>query len=182
MSVLIGGGCLCGEMRYQLSGSPRHGSICYCLDCRRASAAPGVAWVSVRREDFLLLSGQVKQVQHAGRLRSFATCCGTPILVQDAVDSQWVDVATCSMDSRNCILQRPLSGLRIVCPGFQLLARFPSFDATDKTPNQAMQRTPIWRWTPEGQAKDRYNELLYCEFNVDRSNTQQGIIPWLPPW
>jgi hypothetical protein len=45
------------------------------------------------------LSGQLKQVQHADRLRSFATCCGTPILVQDAVDSQWVDVTTCSMDS-----------------------------------------------------------------------------------
>ena len=99
MSAVSEGGCLCSKMRYQLSGSPRHGSICYCLDCRRASAAPGVAWVSVRREDFLLLSGQLKQVQHAGRLRSFATCCGTAILVQDAVDSQWVDVTTCSMDS-----------------------------------------------------------------------------------
>ena len=99
MSVLSEGGCLCGKMRYQLSGSPRAGSICYCLDCRRASAAPGVAWVSVRREDFLLLSGQLKQIEHAGHLRSFATCCGTPIFVQDAMDSQRVDVTTCSMDS-----------------------------------------------------------------------------------
>jgi hypothetical protein len=99
MSVLNEGGCVCGKMRYQLSGSPRPGSICYCLDCRRASAAPSVAWVSVRREDFLLLSGQLKQFKHAGRLRSFATCCGTPILVQDAVDSQRMDVTTCSMDS-----------------------------------------------------------------------------------
>src|SRR5882724_1119087 len=107
MSVLIEGGCLCGEMRYQLSGSPRPGSICYCLDCRRASAAPGVAWVSVRRKDFLLLSGQLKQVQHAGRLRSFATCCGAPILVQDAVDALWVDVTTCSMDSPELYPPKP---------------------------------------------------------------------------
>jgi hypothetical protein len=93
------GGCLCGKVRYQLGGSLRCGSICYCLDCRRASAAPGVAWVSVRREDFLLSSGQLKQVEHAGRFRSFAFCCGTPILIEDAVDSQRVDVTTCSMDS-----------------------------------------------------------------------------------
>src|SRR5215831_15843282 len=99
MSAVSEGGCLCGKMRYQLSGSPRHGSICYCLDCRRASAAPGVAWVSVRREDFLLLSGELKEVQHADRFRSFATCCGTPILIQDAPDSQHVDVTTGSMDS-----------------------------------------------------------------------------------
>lgn len=99
MRVLIGGGCLCGKMRYQLGGPPRPGSICYCLDCRRASAAPGLAWVSVRREDFLLLSGQLNQVQHADRLRSFASCCGTPILIQDAVASEWLDVTTCSIDT-----------------------------------------------------------------------------------
>src|SRR5436305_5449484 len=99
MSVLTEGGCLCGKIRYRLRGSLRPGSICYCFDCRRASAAPAVAWVSVRREDFVLLSGQLKQVEHADRFRSFAACCGTPILVQDAVDSQRVDVTTCSMDS-----------------------------------------------------------------------------------
>jgi hypothetical protein len=94
-----GGGCLCGKMRYHLSGSPRPGSICYCVDCRRASAAPGVAWVSVRREDFLLLSGQLKQVEHAGRLRSVASCCGTAMVIPDAVDSEWGVVTPCSMDS-----------------------------------------------------------------------------------
>ncbi|PYI78925.1 MAG: GFA family protein [Verrucomicrobia bacterium] len=99
MTTSSEGGCLCGNMRYRLRGSVRNGSICYCIDCRRASGAPGVAWVSVRREDFLVLSGQLKQVKHADRLRSFAGCCGTPILIQDADDSEWVDVTTCSMDS-----------------------------------------------------------------------------------
>src|ERR1043165_2325152 len=99
MSTVTEGGCLCGKTRYRLNASPRHGSICYCLDCRRASAAPGVAWISVRREDFVVLSGELKQVQHATRLRSFATCCGTPILMQDAADSQSVDVTTCSLDN-----------------------------------------------------------------------------------
>jgi hypothetical protein len=93
------GGCLCGKMRYRLRGSPRRGSICYCIDCRKASGAPGVAWVSVRKEDFLVLSGQLKQVRHADRLRSFAGCCGTPVCVQDAQNSEWIDVTTCSMDS-----------------------------------------------------------------------------------
>ncbi|MFL6594428.1 MAG: GFA family protein [Chthoniobacterales bacterium] len=93
------GGCLCGKLRYRLGGSVRNGCICYCIDCRRASGAPGVAWVSVGKEDFLVLSGELKQVRHADRLRSFAACCGTPILIQDAEDSEWVDVTTCSLDS-----------------------------------------------------------------------------------
>ena len=96
---MIEGGCLCGKTRYQLRGSPRPGSLCYCVDCRRASAAPGVAWVAIRREDFLILSGELKQIQHADRFRSFAVCCGTPILIRDAVDSEWIDVTTCSMDN-----------------------------------------------------------------------------------
>src|SRR5437764_12102454 len=98
MTTSSEGGCLCGNMRYRLRGSVRNGSICYCIDCRKASGAPGVAWVSVRTEDFLVLSGQLKQVMHADRIRSFAGCCGTPISIQDAVDSEWVDVRTCSMD------------------------------------------------------------------------------------
>ena len=92
------GGCLCGTLRYQLTASPNPGSICFCVDCRRASAAPMVAWVSVRREIFALLSGELKRIKHAERFRSFAPCCGTPILVQDAEDSEWIDVTTCSMD------------------------------------------------------------------------------------
>lgn len=98
MSTITDGGCLCGKLRYRLSQSPKQTSICYCLDCRRASAAPVVAWASFRRENIALLSGQLKQIRHADRLRSFADCCGTPIFFQDADDSEWVDVTICSMD------------------------------------------------------------------------------------
>lgn len=92
------GGCLCGTLRYQLTTTPIPGSLCHCQDCRRASAAPMVAWVSVRRENFTILSGELKRITHAGRFRSFAPCCGTPILVQDAEDSENLDVTTCSLD------------------------------------------------------------------------------------
>lgn len=47
--------------------------------------------------------------------------------------------------------------------------------------NNAVQRPSIWRWTPNGQGKDSYNELLHCVFDGDRSNTQRGIIPHFPP-
>jgi hypothetical protein len=57
-----------------------------------------VAWASFRKENIALLSGQLTQIQHADRLRSFASCCGTPIFFRDAEDSEWVDVTICSMD------------------------------------------------------------------------------------
>jgi hypothetical protein len=81
-----------------MADAPKQTSICYCLDCRRASAAPGVAWAAFRREKIALLSGELRQIIHAGRLRSFAGCCGTPLFFQDAADSEWIDVTICSLD------------------------------------------------------------------------------------
>lgn len=136
------GGCLCGKLRYQLTGPPRVGSVCYCLDCRRASAAPGVAWVSVRRQDFLVLSGQLKQVQHADRLRSFASCCGTPILIQDAVDSESLDVTTCSMDNPEAYPPRAAIWIEDRLPwipGINSLPEFPR-DRQEAEPGDAGNR------------------------------------------
>jgi hypothetical protein len=98
MSTTFNGGCLCGTTRYRLTGLPKQTSNCHCIDCRRASAAPFVAWAGFHREKIALLSGQLMQVRHAGRIRSFASCCGTPIFIQDDEDSEWIDVTICSMD------------------------------------------------------------------------------------
>ena len=38
------GGCQCGAIRYQISGEPVMAAICHCAMCRRANAAPAVAW------------------------------------------------------------------------------------------------------------------------------------------
>jgi hypothetical protein len=114
-------------MRYQLSGTLWRGSICYCLDCRRARGAPGVAWISVDRRNFALLSGQLKQVEHAGRLRSFATCCGTPILVEDAADSQSVDVTTCSLDRPEVYPPKAVIWTEDRLPWVQTVGALPEF-------------------------------------------------------
>lgn len=57
-----------------------------------------VAWASFHKQNIALLSGQLKQVGHADRIRSFASCCGTPIFFQDDENSEWIDVTICSMD------------------------------------------------------------------------------------
>jgi len=98
MSVPIEGGCLCGGVRYRLQTAPARLSDCHCIDCRRASAAPFVTWGEVPRDDIELLSGELRKVGHADRLRSFASCCGTPLFFQDNENSQSVDVTVASLD------------------------------------------------------------------------------------
>ena len=64
----------------------------------RASAAPYVTWCSVPSKAIEVLSGEVRRVSYADRLRSFASCCGTPLFIQDEVSSEWIDVTVASLD------------------------------------------------------------------------------------
>ena len=98
MNAPIEGGCLCGGVRYRLLTAPTHLNDCHCIDCRRASAAPFVTWGAVPRDDIKLLSGELRKVNHAGRLRSFAACCGTPLFFQDNESSESIDVTIASLD------------------------------------------------------------------------------------
>ena len=86
MASTIEGGCLCGGVRYRLHVRPKQGSDCHCEDCRRASAAPYVTWCSVPSKAIEVLSGELRRVSYADRLRSFASCCGTPLFIQDEVE------------------------------------------------------------------------------------------------
>jgi hypothetical protein len=92
------GGCLCGAVRYEVRGEIAHETLCHCTFCRRASAAPVVAWFSVRPEAFRLTKGALKSFRSSpGVVRSFCGDCGTPITYQrDGLNE--VDVTTCSLD------------------------------------------------------------------------------------
>ena len=98
MDDVIEGGCLCGKTRYRLREKPVRISNCHCIDCRRGSAAAVVTWGVVRPSEVNILSGELRKVRHADRLRSFAACCGTPLFFQDNGDSATIDVTIASLD------------------------------------------------------------------------------------
>ena len=89
---------MCGRVRYRLLSEPMKLCDCHCLDCRRASAAPFVTWGSVPKRDIEILSGEGRKVRHAGRLRTFAACCGTPLFFQEDEGSEIIDVTIASLD------------------------------------------------------------------------------------
>lgn len=92
------GGCLCGQVRYELTERPYRIADCHCVDCRRSSGAPYVTWGIVHREHYKLLQGEVRRVAHADRLRRFAACCGTPLLFEDFENCPEVDVPLATLD------------------------------------------------------------------------------------
>ena len=57
-----------------------------------------VTWCSVPSKAIEIVSGDLRRIQHAGRFRSFASCCGTPLFIQDEVSSARIDVTVASLD------------------------------------------------------------------------------------
>ena len=57
-----------------------------------------MTWGEVPKDDIELLSGELRRVSHAGRLRSFASCCGTPLFFQQHENSNSIDVTIASLD------------------------------------------------------------------------------------
>jgi len=95
----VEGGCLCGAVRYRLTAAPLYSVICHCVSCRKASAAPSVAWLTVRAGDFQLLRGVPRGFRSsAGVLRTFCERCGTPLTYVNERSEGSIDLTTVSLD------------------------------------------------------------------------------------
>src|SRR5690606_20077201 len=99
MNPAIEGGCLCGGVRYRLDQVPWDTNDCHCLDCRRSRGAPVVTWGSGDRERLTLAKGEGRGVPPAGRVRSFAACCGTHLFFEEEPDARTVDVTLATLDN-----------------------------------------------------------------------------------
>ena len=98
MNTPIEGGCLCGGTRYRIEEGPTHIADCHCIDCRRGAGAPYVTWGTIARAKLTLRGQPLRKVPHAGRVRSFAACCGTHLFFEDAPDADTIDVTIASFD------------------------------------------------------------------------------------
>ena len=99
---IIEGGCLCSAIRFRISGEPVFSSICHCATCRRASAAPMVAWLTFDRGQVEMLSG-VPRIYHSsqGVVRRFCGTCGSQLSYESIESPTTIDITTASLDNPN---------------------------------------------------------------------------------
>ena len=99
----IEGGCLCGAMRYRVSGEPTNTMICHCQSCRRAAGSPVVAWLTFATAHFQFIKGRAAQFGSSPPVRrTFCGSCGTPLTYQHQDSPATIDVTTCSLDDPAC--------------------------------------------------------------------------------
>ena len=78
------GGCLCGNVRYEVDGDIFRTGNCHCQNCKKTTGSAFATNLFVKMDDFKLTKGEPKQVQHATDSGStmnkfFCSDCGSPI-------------------------------------------------------------------------------------------------------
>ena len=79
---MVTGSCLCGGVRYEVTGKLGPVALCHCGMCRKASGTAFASNASVERDRFRLTQG-VDLVQRyessPGHWRCFCRVCGSPV-------------------------------------------------------------------------------------------------------
>lgn len=93
------GGCQCGTIRYRLTGDPVMAAICHCSMCRRANAAPAVAWAMFREPQVAFIGGTLSLYESSsGARRGFCARCGTQISFSADYIPGLIDITIGSLD------------------------------------------------------------------------------------
>ena len=99
--LLITGGCLCGNVRYQATAKPLGSMLCHCRMCQRFSGAPILGGTTFLTEALSFTKGKPKFfVSSKIAQRGFCGNCGTALIYQGTLGvwTKWTMIFTASLD------------------------------------------------------------------------------------
>jgi len=79
---MLEGGCLCGGVRFRVTGKLGPAGYCHCKMCQRASGSAFAANAPARTTYFQIISGSdlVSEYESSpGKFRAFCRTCGSPV-------------------------------------------------------------------------------------------------------
>jgi hypothetical protein len=95
----IEGGCQCRSVRYRIHGEPVMTALCHCSMCRRANAAPAVAWVMYQQDQVEFTDQQPTIYESSpGARRGFCPRCGTQVSFTGDFIPGLIDLTIGSLD------------------------------------------------------------------------------------
>ena len=100
MSEVFTGRCLCGAVTYRCGPPVIAPCFCHCESCRRASGSHVVAWATVARPTFQIITGAVRSFASSPPVvRQFCEQCGTPITYSNEQRPETIDITIATLDS-----------------------------------------------------------------------------------
>lgn len=125
------GGCLCGAVRYRISGHTQPTGVvyCHCAACRRVSGGPVMVWATFPAAALWLTAGPPASYHSSTRaVRQFCARCGTQLFFAYTTGAPEFDVALGSLDDPDGIAPAGHIWTR---------ERLPWFDTADDLPRHA---------------------------------------------
>jgi hypothetical protein len=98
---MVRGSCLCGGVRYEISGKLFDALNCHCTMCRKAQGAAFRSRARVRSDDLRWISGEHLLTffeSSPGNQRGFCRVCGSPILTKFVTDRSVVSLPLGALD------------------------------------------------------------------------------------
>ena len=102
------GGCLCGKVRFEITGDIKNIVYCHCSRCRKAQGSAFATNGNVDVDKFKLISGEDEMTGYEstpGQTKYFCRCCGSPIISKSESSPDKVRVRLGVIESD--ILERP---------------------------------------------------------------------------
>ena len=93
------GGCLCGEIRFDVTGEDVGSSYCHCRMCQRFAGAPVSSGTGFLNENFKVTQGEPKIYKSSEIAeRAFCPTCGSSLWMKH-FDWKWIFIKTASLDN-----------------------------------------------------------------------------------
>ena len=105
--TVLDGGCLCGEIRYRLSGPSLFVSQCCCKDCQKATGTGHTTIVGIHKSQ-LAIEGTPKTYTNSGEsggsvTRHFCGTCGGRIFTSGDMPGEFIMVQAGSLDNPSLV-------------------------------------------------------------------------------
>lgn len=93
------GGCLCGKVRYRLTGPLGGVTHCHCRTCQKSSGAGFMSWTAVKFDNFSWRSDEPAYFASGEKtFRGFCGDCGSPLSFHYQEPKGWAYVTVGSLD------------------------------------------------------------------------------------
>ena len=98
--TIHGGHCLCGALKFEVTGAPEWAAHCHCESCRRATGGPMTTFAGYRESTFAYTAG-TPRAHHSspGVTREFCGECGTALTYRNDALGDEVHVLVAAFDT-----------------------------------------------------------------------------------
>lgn len=128
------GGCLCGAVRFEITGKISDIVYCHCSQCRKAQGSAFATNGNIQATEFRILSGEDKLTAYAAGptlTKYFCKTCGSPILSKNSSKPDVVRIRVGTIESE--IAEKPVAHIftsskatwDVICDDLPQYAEFP---------------------------------------------------------